>query len=130
MKAAALFLALAVAPAAAQYPTRPPAPMPLTPTKFPPFQTVKLANGLELMLVENHEHAVVSIRLVLPAGSRFDPSGKEGLSELTAELLTKGTATRTADQIATAIEGVGASLSAGASNDVMNLESDVLTDHV
>ncbi|HEY2825232.1 MAG TPA: insulinase family protein, partial [Gemmatimonadales bacterium] len=127
---AGVMLAGIALPAAAQYPTRPPAPLPLAPTKFPPFQQVKLANGLDLLVVENHEHPVVSLRLVLPAGSRYEPAGKEGLADLTAELLTKGTATRTADQISAAIEGVGASLDASAGADVMNLESDVLSDHV
>src|SRR5690242_20251779 len=115
---AALLLVATASTAVAQYPTRPPAPMPLTPTRFPPFQQVKLPNGLDLLVVENHQHPVVSLRLALPAGTRFDPTGKEGLSDLTAELLTKGTATRSADQIAAQIEGVGASLEGSASNEI------------
>jgi zinc protease len=115
---------------AAQYPTKPPAPMPLTPAKFPPFQQATLPNGLNILVVENHQHPVVSIRLALPAGTRFDPAGKEGLADFTAQLLTKGTATRSADQISAAIEGVGASLDANAGDDVMDLESTVLADHV
>jgi zinc protease len=98
--------------------------------QFPPFQETRLANGLQLILVENHELPIVSFSLAFPAGSRYDPPGKEGLAELTAELLTKGTPSRTADQIAAAIEGVGGSLGASAGADWFTVSSTVLTDHV
>lgn len=117
-------------PAGAQFPPTPPPAQPLRPMQFPPFQETRLANGLQLILVENHELPIVSFSLAFPAGSRYDPPGKEGLAELTAELLTKGTPSRTADQIAAAIEGVGGSLGASAGADWFTVSSTVLTDHV
>src|SRR5205823_14657679 len=91
--------------------TRPPPPTPLSPVRFPPFKEATLGNGLQLVLVERHEQPVVSVSLSLRAGGICDPPGKEGLAELVAELLTKGTANRSAEQIAATIEGVGGSLS-------------------
>ncbi|GIW50892.1 MAG: hypothetical protein KatS3mg081_0247 [Gemmatimonadales bacterium] len=117
-------------PAGAQFPPTPPPAAPLRPMQFPPFQEVRLSNGVQVILVENHELPIVSLSLAFPAGSRYDPAGKEGLAELTAALLTKGTPSRTADQIAAAIEGVGGSLSATAGADWLTVSSTVLTDHV
>ena len=111
------------------FPTRPPPPTHLRPVQFPPFQDVALPNGMTLLLVENHEQPSLTISLNFRAGSAYDPIGKEGLSEIVAELLTKGTPSRDADQIASAIEGVGGSLSATSGDDFLSISTDVLSDH-
>jgi zinc protease len=111
------------------FPTRPPAPTPLAPVRFPPFQEVMLPGGMTLLVVENHEQPVVSVNLSFRAGSLYDPPGKEGTAELVAQLLTKGTPTRTADQIAAEIEGVGGTLSASSGDDFLTVSADVLSDH-
>jgi len=82
-----------------------------------------------LVLVENHEQPTLSITLSFRAGSAYDPVGKEGLSAMVAELLTKGTPTQGADQIAAAIEGVGGSLGAGSGEDFLTVSTDVLSDY-
>jgi zinc protease len=84
---------------------------------------------MTLLLVENHEQPSLTISLNFRAGSAYDPIGKEGLSEIVAELLTKGTPSRDADQIASAIEGVGGSLSATSGDDFLSISTDVLSDH-
>lgn len=111
------------------FPTKPPAPTPLAPVRFPPFQETVLPGGMILLVVENHEQPVISVNLSFRAGSVYDPAGKEGTAELTAQLLTKGTPTRTADQISAAIEGVGGSLSASSGDDFLTVSADVLSDH-
>jgi len=111
------------------FPTRPPAPTPLRPAQFPPFQEAALPNGMTLLLIENHEQPSLSVTLSFRAGTAYDPAGKEGLSAIVAELLTKGTPTRTAEQIAATIEGVGGSLSAGGGDDFFTVATDVLSDH-
>src|SRR5205807_1489833 len=92
----------------------------------PPFKEATLGSGLQLVLVEHHEQPVVSVSLSFRAGETYDPPGKEGLAELVAELLSKGTASRSAEQIAATIEGVGGSLSASASEDVTRFAADRL----
>jgi zinc protease len=111
------------------FPTRPPTPSPLTPAHFPPFNESTLPNGMRLVVIENHEQPSVSASLSFRAGSAYDLPGKEGLSALVAELLTKGTPTRTAEQIAAEIEGVGGSVSASSNEDFLTLSTDVLSDH-
>jgi len=111
------------------FPPKPPPPGPLAPVRFPPFQQVMLPNGMTLLLVENHEQPVLSVNLSFPAGSIYDPAGKEGTAEPVATLLTKGTPTRTADQLAATIEGVGGSLGASSGNDFLTVSAGVLSDH-
>src|SRR2546425_384768 len=112
------------------FPTKPPKPTPLSPARFPPFQEVALPNGLQLVIIEHHEQPVVSVTLSFRAGGSYDPAGKEGLSALVAELLTKGTERRTAEQLAATIEGVGGSLSAASGDDFLTVSADALSDQV
>jgi zinc protease len=111
------------------FPTRAPAPVRLRPVLFPPFREVALPNGMTLLLVESHEQPTLSISLSFRAGSAYDPAGKEGVAALVAELLTKGTPTLTADQIAAEIEGVGGSIGASPGDDFFTVSTDVLSDH-
>jgi zinc protease len=110
------------------FPTAPPKPTPLTPVRFPPFKEATLANGLQLVVIEHHEQPVVSVTLSFRAGGIYDPAGKEGLSGLAAELLSKGTDSRGAEQIAATIEGVGGTLSASAGDDFLTISADALSD--
>ena len=125
----AVAIALFTAPAAAQYPTEPPPPGQLRSLQLPPFEEVTLSNGLQVLLVENRELPLVSLSLTMLAGSSYDPQGQEGLAGMVADLLLKGTATRSAEDIAAQIEGVGSSLNAGAGSDFFNLSTTVLKEH-
>ena len=123
--------ALALAPffaAQAQFPTTPPAPMPLGAAQFPPFVEFELANGLRVLVVSSQKQPVLSLTLALHGGGIYDPAGKSGTADLVAGLLTKGAGTRTADQIAETIERVGGSLSASAGRDFITLNAAVLID--
>src|SRR5438876_2253797 len=111
------------------FPTRPPAPSRLRPVRFPPFREVALPNGMTLLLVENHEQPALSVSLSFRAGTVYDPAGKEGVAAIVAKLITKGTTTRDAEQIAAAIEGVGGSIGASAGDDFLTVSADVLSDH-
>ena len=112
-------LLLVNAPLAAQepFPSSPPVAVRLRPVQFPPFREVALPNGMTLVLVENHEQPTLSLSLSFRAGTYYDPPGKEGLSAMVAELLTKGTPTRDAEQLAAEIEGVGGTISASSGDE-------------
>lgn len=114
-------LALPAAVAAQALPSKPPAPMPLKPAAFPPFQEAVLPNGLRVVVVESRKQPVFSATLAIPAGSFHDPAGKEGLANMLAGLLTKGAGSRSADEIAAAIEGAGGSLTASADQDYLRV---------
>ncbi len=110
------------------FPDTPPKPTPLKPVHFPPFKEATLPNGLQLVVIEHHEQPVVSATLSFRAGGIYDPKGKEGLSDLAAELLSKGTDSRSAEQIAATIEGVGGTLSASSAEDFLTISAEALSD--
>jgi zinc protease len=88
--------------------------------KLPPYKKVKLSNGMTLLLMEQHEVPVISFNFIVKAGSVADPAGKEGLASVVAELLRKGTKTRTADQLAAELDFIGGDLGARANFDYTN----------
>ncbi|MEK6613160.1 MAG: insulinase family protein [Gemmatimonadota bacterium] len=112
---------------AQDFPTKPPAPMPVKAAQFPPFQEATLPNGLRLLVVENHKLPVISVQLAFPAGGTYDPNGKVGMADMVAALLTKGAGTRTADEFSAAIEGIGGSIAASADPDFMTISASFLT---
>jgi zinc protease len=85
--------------------------------KLPPYKKAKLPNGLTLVLMEQKEVPIVSFSVVVRAGAAADPAGKEGLATTAAELLRKGTRTRTAEQIGAELDFVGGLLDFGATAD-------------
>ena len=58
-----------------------------------------LSNGLVLLTSEQRALPMVSIELLIDAGSRYDGAKQEGLANLTTKLLRYGTKQRTALQI-------------------------------
>ena len=104
------------------------APSPsLAKTSLPPIERVTLPNGLTVLLLADSANPFVDLRFVVKAGSASDPAGKEGLAELTATMLTNGTATRSEDDIAQALDDMGAYLHASASVDGLILSGSVVT---
>jgi zinc protease len=69
-----------------------------------------LANGLTVLLLENHSLPIVAVRAYVKADRRCEPAGREGLAEFVGRMLDEGTPARTADQLAEAIESVGGKL--------------------
>ena len=97
--------------------SRPPVMGPPPSPAIPPVHERTLSNGLPVWVVEMHEVPVVQIALVVQVGSAEDPSGHFGLASLTASMLDEGAGTRSALEIADAIDFLGAQLSTGSSYD-------------
>lgn len=76
-----------------------------------------LANGAVLLVAERPAIPIVVVRVGVPAGAVYDPADALGVANLTAALLTRGTARRTGPELDRAIEFVGGSLEAGAGSD-------------
>ena len=76
-----------------------------------------LSNGLRIIVVTNPDLPLVTSALLVKSGGEVDADGLAGIADMTADLLTKGTKTRTAPEIAEAIEALGGELSSGASWD-------------
>ncbi len=109
-----------VAVFAQQAPDRshPPQPGPPAPLRLPAIQKQKLSNGLPVWIVELHEVPVAQINLVVLSGTANDPPGKYGVASLAAAMLEEGAGTRSALEIADAVDYLGADLAAATTSDL------------
>ena len=89
-----------------------------------------LANGLRVIVVQRSEMPLVTAQLVIKNGGEVDPSDMAGVADLTASLLTRGTSTRSATQIAEAIEALGGTLNSGANWDSSTVTTSVLSSRI
>jgi zinc protease len=85
-----------------------------------------LSNGLTLIVSERNQLPTIHLQVIIRAGSTQDPPHLLGLANLTAELLTQGTAQREATQISRDIESVGGSLSSSGESDYAALSLSIL----
>ncbi len=85
-----------------------------------------LPNGIVVLVSERPAIPIVVLRAYMRAGSAFDPADHPGLANLTAELLTRGTARRSGPELDGAIEFVGGSLGANAGRDGVTIGLSVL----
>ncbi|MDW7649566.1 MAG: pitrilysin family protein [Nitrospiraceae bacterium] len=83
----------------------------IAPTKF------TTANGITVLVLEQHVLPIVEVHALIKAGSAQDPPEKAGLANLVASLLDEGTTTRTSKQLAEQIDFIGGTLEAKASED-------------
>jgi zinc protease len=90
-----------------------------------PKRTV-LNNGMVLLTSEQRTLPMVSIELLIDAGSRYEPADQAGLANLTSKLLIYGTKQRTAVQISDSLDFIGASLEARCGQDTTSVSMTVL----
>ena len=83
----------------------------------PGIQRTLLSNGITVITVENPAADIISGRIFIRAGSRWEPKSKAGLVHLLAAVLTKGTELRSSLEIADRVESMGASLGTDATTD-------------
>ena len=95
--------------------------------RMPPHEKVVLKNGLTVLLLEKHGVPLIDISTIVKAGAVADPAGKEGLATVTAELLRKGTKTRTAQQFSADLDYIGGSFEGEATSDYTVVNAEFLT---
>jgi len=86
----------------------------------------KLPNELVWLFSRQSELPLVTMEMLIKAGTLRDPQGKEGLANLTASLLLSGTKNRSAAQIAEQLDFLGARLGAAGGDDFATLSLTVL----
>lgn len=106
----------------------PPTPGPAKSVNIPAVKETKLKNGLTVAVIEKKGVPVVSVQLLVKAGASSEGMEKAGLANLAADMLTKGTKTRTAEQIAEEMEFLGSSINSGAGWNSSNVGMTVTTD--
>ncbi len=97
--------------------TRPPALGPAPQLNLPPIQKRMLSNGLPVWVIETHKVPLVQANLVVLAGSGDDPAGTFGVASMTAAMLDEGAGSRSALELADAVDFLGANLTTGSTFD-------------
>ena len=97
--------------------SHPPALGPAPQLNLPPIQKRMLSNGLPVWLIETHKVPLVQVNLVVLAGSGNDPAGRFGIATMTAAMLDEGAGSRSALEIADAVDFLGANLITGSTFD-------------
>ncbi|NIP30043.1 MAG: hypothetical protein GTO02_07500 [Candidatus Dadabacteria bacterium] len=73
-------------------------------------QRYVLDNGIRLLIKENHSVPLFATRAAFLGGSRYEKESNNGISNFVSEMLTRGTKSRTAEEIAMEIESLAGSL--------------------
>ena len=105
-------------------PVTPPAPD----YKLPPFSETTLPNGLHVVLLDDQRFPLVTVRLGFAAGQKYDPKELPGLAEATAALLTEGTRTRPARQLAEDLAAIGGGLHGIVDSDSLIITGNALSE--
>src|SRR3989441_6593023 len=73
---------------------------------------------------------LVTAQVLIKSGGEVDPSDLAGTADMTASLLTRGTTTRSATQIAEAIEALGGSIASGGGWDASTITTSVMSSRI
>jgi zinc protease len=98
--------------------------------KLPIVQRRRLSNGLEVLIVEQHELPVVNMNLVIKAGAASDPTSTPGLASLTADLWDEGSKTRSSLELSEGLAAIGSRLNTGAGWDATSANLITLARHL
>ncbi len=126
----ALSLLILVAAIALGRQQAPPAPAVPRPVRIPKPVEKTLSNGLRVIAIEKHNMPLITAEVAIKSGAEADVRDKSGLADLSAELLTKGTSTRTAPEIARSIESLGGELGSTGSWDASVVHVSVLSSNI
>jgi len=107
-----------------------PKPGPARTYQFPKFHDEVLPNGLRLVVAPVDKLPVVTVLVVVDAGSSTDPTGKEGVAVLTARALLEGNSRYDGAELAERFEQLGTSLEAGADWDSAFISITVLSERL
>jgi zinc protease len=90
------------------------------------IQRFELSNGLRLLVREDSRVPLVSMVTAFKAGLLAESEANNGITRLLSRTLLKGTATRTAEQIADELESVGGGIGSDAGNNSLSLSVRVM----
>lgn len=105
----------------------PPLAEPVEPVLPQPAERT-LANGLRVIVARSSDLPLVTADLTVKTGAWADPQGLSGAAAMTAGMLTEGTTTRSAQQIASEVEALGATLGSGASLEASSVTLNAMPD--
>ena len=94
------------------------------------FERKTLPNGMTLILQKNSSTPLVAIRVSIKGGSGVDPKGKEGLANLLASSLDRGTKKFSFSQISEGFDSLGATLDIFANKEEIVITSKALSSDI
>lgn len=106
--------------------TKAPAPGAPRPYHFPHVTRTTLANGLRVLVAQNHNAPLVSLRALVRSGADHDVPELAGLASLTADLLDEGAGKRDGIRLAEDVGLLGGTLGTGADWDASYISLEVL----
>lgn len=77
------------------------------------FVDTTLENGMRLLIDSNDDSEVFAVHLLMKNRSWREPEGKGGIADFVHRLLPRGTTARSAAELRTALESIGAELKVG-----------------
>ena len=89
-----------------------------------------LPNGLTVVTERMGHVRSVSIGVWIASGSRMERGAERGIAHFLEHMLFKGTATRSAEDIARAVDSVGGNLDAFTSKELVSYNTKVLDEHL
>jgi zinc protease len=93
-----------------------------------PIQKFEFANGLRLLIKEDHRLPFVEFRAVFRGGVLAETVENSGITQLMSKMLLQGTTSRTAEQIAEEIESVGGHIDTFGGNNSFGVNTEILSD--
>ncbi len=129
----ALVLSLALAgtlPAHAQDTQKetPPAGGPPKPFTVPVSESYTLPNGMQVTLIPYGMLPKVTLSLVVHTGNLNEPADRPGLADLAGRLMSEGTTSRSALEVAQQAAAMGGSINIAVGQDESSLDSSVLSE--
>mgnify|MGYP006267745511 CR=1 FL=1 len=95
-----------------------------------PAEMFTLTPGLRLIVQRSTAVPAAAIEVYWKGGLLADAPGREGVTHAAAGMLTRGTTQRSAEAIASLVDGLGATLNAGAGNNTTYVRATALADDV
>ena len=87
------------------------------------IEEVQVSSGVRCLLYKANENPTLAIFGSIRAGTAFEPKEKQGLAELTARLLIRGTNKLGAAKLADDLESVGAAIAFRNNQDTISFQA-------
>ncbi|MCX2718779.1 M16 family metallopeptidase [Lentiprolixibacter aurantiacus] len=94
--------------------------------KIPEVWQASLTNGLEVLGIESNEVPLIQMNLVIDGGQLLDSPEKVGVANMVAEMMTRGTETKTPVELENAIAQLGASIRVSSGKDEIRISATTL----
>ncbi|MCL5745649.1 MAG: insulinase family protein, partial [Acidobacteria bacterium] len=100
------------------------------PVKLPPYDREVLPNGIVMYLVPKHESPLVDLTATIRGGAESEGPGEAGTCAMVADLLRRGTKTRTAAQFSAELDQMGARFGADVDAQSTTISLEVLSSQI